>query len=331
MKAVLLVGGEGTRLRPLTTSLPKPLVPVANVPYLDQLLYFLEKLEIDEVILTACYLSAQIEAFCGRPRESGMKLTYVVEQSPLGTGGAVRNVASRLDGTFLVFNGDVLTDFDLVSLTAFHREKKAGMTLALVPVSDPSRFGVADLRPDGRIVKFVEKPPKGEAPSSFINAGIYVVEPETVDSIPGGIKFSIETGLFPRLAEEGRLYGLVSDAYWIDIGTPECYLQAHRDFLDGRVKLKPAASADGDWRRTKVFAAPGAVIEPGAEVGPYVVLGENGKVFAGARISGSVLLDGVAVEAGAVVTDSIVGSGCRVPRGTLLERKIALFPEEKSF
>jgi mannose-1-phosphate guanylyltransferase len=324
MKAVLLVGGEGTRLRPLTLSLPKPLVPVMNLPYLEQFLFFLETFGVDEVILTACYLSNQIENFC-QTSTSRVKLRYVVEANPLGTGGAVGNVASFLNETFLVFNGDVITNFNLERLIRFHHEKKGKMTLALVPVEDTSRFGVVDLRFDGRISAFVEKPPKNEAPSCFINAGMYVMEPDVLTRIPKGVKYSIERELFPELADDGVLLGLVQeDAYWMDIGTPEGYFQVHQDAFNGKITLKGSTEK-------KVLVGEGSHIDPSAVVGPGVVLGRNCRIEHGARVVESILWDNVVVGEKANLFHAIIGSNYVMAPRQNVQGKILCLEGEKSF
>lgn len=334
MKAVLLAGGEGTRLRPLTLDVPKPLVPIAHLPYLEQLISRLRRHGIRELILTACYLSEQIRDFCAESRE-GMKLTYVVEEIPLGTGGAVGNVGAQLDASFYVLNGDVLSAFDMSSLLDFHRSKNALATLALVSVQDPSRYGVADLTGDGRIARFVEKPKRGEAPSNCINAGIYVLEPEVLKLIPPREKVSIETRIFPEIASRGKLYGQVQDAYWIDVGTPMDYLQAHCDFLAGKIDLMTAEPRAGEnWvssraeiargaqLRAPVLIGRGCRLEEGSVVGPYAVLGRNCHLAPGSRIERSVLWDNVRLEKRTRVFKSIVGSGVLVEAGAILENEV---------
>lgn len=335
MKAVLLAGGEGTRLRPLTYDLPKPLFPVVEIPYLQQLVYYLSKFGINEMILTSCYLSHQIEDFCRLNQGGGFKLTYVVEEDPLGTGGAVRNVSDHLDETFLVFNGDILTSFDLGDLIQFHREKKSGFTLALTPVEDPSRYGVAELEGNGRIKKFVEKPSQEETPSNFINAGMYVVEPRTLKLIPKGRKVSIEREVFPALAASAELYGCVQKKYWLDMGTPADYLRAHFDFLDRKVPLHSCAKWDGkNWMGKEVQIKPGArvippvlfgdrcIVESGATVGPYSVLSKGCKVYSGAKVERSVLWKEVEIGKKSLVLGSIFGDGVCVEENSKWENEI---------
>lgn len=335
MKAVLLVGGEGTRLRPLTYDVPKPLLPVAEIPYLARLVNYLSRFGIDEIVVTACYLSEQIKSFCRESHGNGVKLTYVVEESPLGTGGAVGNVADHLDGTFLVFNGDILTDFDLHSLLQFHHDRKASATLALTPVDDPSRYGVAVLTPEGRIAQFIEKPKKDEAPSRLINAGIYVVEPAVLSKIPKGKKLSIERELFPELAAAGHLFGSVQEKYWLDMGTPEDYLQAHVDFLNRKITLDSHAAWNGEiWLGRDVKIEKGTrvlppvligdetTIESGSEIGPHAVIGKHCRIFRGATIRSSVLWDRVRVGKNAHISKSILGSGVAVGENETLENQI---------
>lgn len=325
MKAVLLVGGAGTRLRPLTHDVPKPLLPIAEVPYLEQLVHYLAKFDVDEMILTSCHLSEQIEAFCGRTQGLEFKLTYVFEETPLGTGGAVGNVGNLLDETFIVLNGDILSNFDLTRLVRFHHKKKGALTIALIAVEDPSRYGVAELTKESRIERFIEKPKKEEAPSRYINAGMYVVEPEVLKSIPKGKNISIEREIFPRLAEWGTLFGCVLDDYWLDMGTPSEYLQSHYDFLRGKIALKSRTSWNGqNWLGRNVTINPGAkivspvllgdgcVVESDAIIGPDTVLGKGCVVEAGAIVEGSVFWESSRIGRKARVKRTIAGAGAQI-------------------
>lgn len=317
MKAVLLVGGQGTRMRPLTYDVPKPLLPVAGVPYLEQLIYYLKRFGITEIILTACYLSDQIKVFCAREQEFGMSLKYVIETSPLGTGGAVANVRNLLDGPFFVFNGDILTDFNLSELRSFHQERKGKISLALVEVEDPSRFGVADLRSNGAIARFVEKPKKEEAPSRYINAGVYLIDPSVLSLVPEGAACSIERELFPKVAARGGLFGKVFTGYWLDMGTPEDYLKAHRDFLDHKINLKNGGAAAGS-----ALVGKNSTIEAGASVGPHVVIGRDCVIERGATVLRSVLWNRVKIGSGCRVVDSILGDDVSVDHQSHLQEEV---------
>ncbi len=324
----MLVGGEGTRLRPLTLTTPKPLLPVANRPFLERQLAWLAAHGVGEVILSMGYLPNRFEehfAGAGRDASSGATVRYVVEAEPLGTAGAIRFAAEGIDERFVVCNGDVLTDLDLGAMVRFHDERGAEATISLTQVEDPSAFGVVPTRADGEVVAFVEKPLPGKAPTNWINAGTYVLEPSFLDRIPPRLNVSIERETFPRLlAEPGALYGFAADGYWLDIGTPEKYLEAHVDALAGRVGTPPAPGArevqpgvwvQGDGRiaadakvEAPVLIGAGTSIESGARVASSV-LGRDVTVDDGADIERAVLLDGVRVGRAVEVFDSIVGPG----------------------
>ena len=320
MKAIVLAGGEGTRLRPLTWTTPKPLLPIVNRPFLEHQLAWLAGHGVTEVVLSLGYRS---DAFAGRSF-SDLPLQVAAEPEPLGTAGAIRFAAEAggVTSRFLVCNGDVLTDLDVSALVRFHEEREAEATIALTRVDDPSAFGVVPTDDDGRVLRFVEKPPPGEAPTDWINAGTYVLEPSVLDDIPSGRAVSIERETFPGLLTRGgRLYALPSPAYWLDIGTPAKYLEANADRLarSGGASLvgpgatvAPGAAVDGS-----VLGA-GAVVEAGAKV-LRSVLFEGARVGPGAEVTDSVLAAGAAVEAGAAVSGvSIIGPGAVVPPGERL-------------
>jgi mannose-1-phosphate guanylyltransferase len=336
MKAVMLVGGFGTRLRPLTLAVKKELMPVANRPFLEHVLAHLAKHGVDEAILTTGYLA---EAFADFPAERahGVKLTIVKEEEPLDTCGAVKNVEHLLDGTFLVLNGDIFTSLDITGLVAYHRERETLGTLTLKPVDDPSAYGLVPIDDDGRIERFIEKPSPEEIVTNLINAGTYVLEPEVLNYVPVGEPFSFERpavgGLFPLLLAEGEaLYGYVSDSYWLDIGTPAKYLKANRDALDGLVGISPPGieQARGVFvgRSTDIdpsahLVAPcvlgdGVRIGRGATIGPNTSLGDGVQVGGGASVSSSTLHERVTVGNGATITDSILAAGVHVGSGTEL-------------
>lgn len=333
MRAVVLVGGEGTRLRPLTYTTPKQLLPVAEVPMIERVLTGLARHGVDHAVLSLGY---RPDAFADAYPDSlaaGVKLSYAVESEPLDTAGAIRFAAGHagLDETFVVVNGDVLTDLDLSALVQFHRRRGAVATIALVPVEDPSRFGVVPTDPEGRVIAFVEKPPPGEAPTNAINAGTYVLEPGVLDRIPPGRRVSVERETFPALAADRALYAMVSDDYWLDTGTPEAYLQANMDLVSGRRGEPPAPGAsaveNGVWVigspslggevRPATLIADGADLRAGSVV-RSAVIGERVLVEAGARVEKSVLLAGAVVEEAAVVRGSIVGPRAIVERGAVL-------------
>src|SRR6266446_3261587 len=251
MKAILLVGGKGTRLRPLTLHTPKPIVPIFDRPFLHYQLDLLKQVpEIDEVILSLNYQPRRIEEIFGDGGDSGLAIRYVVEPAPLGTAGAVRYAGESVRESVVVFNGDVLTQVDLEAVIALHRERKAKATIVLTPVENPSAYGLVETDPQGNIRRFLEKPNADEITCDTINAGIYILEPETFDRIPKDTPWSIERSFFPSLIERQETFvAYVYRGYWIDIGTPEKYMQVHEDIMDGRYighRGRPAAPfADG--------------------------------------------------------------------------------------
>lgn len=314
MKAVVLVGGQGTRLRPLTYTTPKALLPIANVPFLERQLAWLARYGVDEAVLSLGYMPEAFTRHFHDERFGDMKLRFVVEHEPLGTAGGIRFAAEGISERMLVCNGDVLTDLDLSAFVRFHVERGAAATISLARVDDPSAFGVVPTHPDGEVIAFVEKPPREQAPTNWINAGTYVLEPEVLDPIPPRLNVSIERETFPRMLERpGRLYAMQSDAYWLDIGTPQKYYEAHHDVVTGRLGTPPAPGATA--------RAPGVWVQRGAEVardavliGP-VLVGEGATVGAGACLEEAVLGPGVEVGAGATVLRSVILAGASVAPG----------------
>ncbi len=294
MKAVVLVGGEGTRLRPLTLSVPKQMLPVGGRPMIERVLEWLSSHGITEAVLSLGYRpDAFIEAYPSG-ESCGVALSYAVESSPLDTAGAIRFAAfeAGLDEAFVVVNGDVLTDLDLTGLVAFHRDRRAEATIALTPVADPSSFGVVPTDEAGKVEAFIEKPPAGEAPTNLINAGTYVLERSVIDRVPSGRRVSIERETFPELAAEGRLFALGSDAAWLDAGTPAAYLRANLAYAE-----------------TGTVA--GSVIR--SVVGVGVEIGE------GSWVESSVVMDGAVVGPRARVVGSIVGPRANIGEGATLD------------
>lgn len=306
MKAVVLVGGEGTRLRPLTYSVPKQMLSVAGKTVIERVLGHLSEHGVDEAVLSLGYkpdafLAAYPDGHCGP-----VKLHYAVEGSPLDTAGALAFAAHEAgvnDGTFIVVNGDVLTEFDISRLVAFHRDRGAEASVALTPVPDPSRFGVVPVDDKGKVEAFIEKPPPGTAPTNNINAGIYVFEPSVLERIPSGRRVSVEREVFPALVGSGSLYALASDAPWLDMGTVEKYIDANISLARAEGTL-----ADPGW--------PG--VADGASLSDSV-LSAGARVAEGAQVSGSVLLSGSAVGERAVVRDSVVGPGAIVGSDAVVE------------
>ena len=307
MQAVVLVGGFGTRLRPLTLRVPKQLLPVGHVPMIERVVAHLGASGVTEVVLSLGY---QPDAFLEQYPEgtcAGVRMRYAVEPEPLDTAGAIAFAAREAGITdrFVAVNGDVITSLDVAGLWRSHEERGASASIALTPVDDPSRFGVVPLDADGRVEAFIEKPDPGTAPSNWINAGTYVLEPEVLERVPAGRRVSIEREVFPALVAEGSVFGVQSDCYWIDAGTPEAYLRVHRDLLDGLT---------GD---SVEAVAAGATVATGATVERSFV-GTASTVDDAATVRDSVLMAGVRVLPGATVVDSVVAAGAVVGAGASL-------------
>jgi mannose-1-phosphate guanylyltransferase len=319
MKAVVLVGGGGTRLRPLTYAITKPLAPVLNEPLIGLLIRHLARHGVDEVVLAASASDKRIEDAIGDGAAYGIKAGYSYETEMLGSGLAVKEAARRFDEPFFVCNGDVLTNVDLTAMQAAHKARAAIMSIFLAPVEDPSAFGTAAIEPDNRITKFVEKPPRGTEPSNLVNAGTWLFEPEVLEHIPDQkMDGSIERLVMPGLIAAGRLLlGFPSDAYWLDVGTPERYLQIHADLLAGKLPgWLPSGAKDGTLVGTGTNISDGAVV-----TGPSSI-GSNCDIGASVRIERSVLWDGVSVGSGAIVSDSIIGTGCSIGPNAVIEGAI---------
>ena len=338
MNAVILAGGKGTRLRPLTLNTPKPIVPILARPFLGLQIDLLKKTGIDNVVLSLSYQPRRIEEIYGDGSGHGVKIHYTVEPEPLGTGGAVKNAEHLLEGRIVVFNGDVLADLDLAAVLRFHEERQAKATIVLTPVDNPTAYGLVETAEDGRVQRFLEKPSYDEITCDTINAGVYVLEPELLDYFPDGENYSFERGFFPSLLEdEVPFYAYVHRGYWIDIGTPEKYLRVHRDILSGVMPLddfKPNAGGtyvapdatveSGAKIQGPSYVGPGAIVKAGARLEPYAVLGSNCRVEESASIGNSVLWSGVRVGAEAVVKDALIGRSAHIGHHASVDGGIVL-------
>ena len=312
LPAVILVGGEGTRLRPLTASTPKPMLPLVDRPLLAYTFEHLARHGVSRAVLSCGYLPTQIEAHFG-DRHGELELSYRVEPTPPGTGGGIRFGAAGIEETFVALNGDVLHGADLGAMVAFHRERGAAGTILLAPVDDPSRYGLVRCAEDGRVRAFVEKPRAEEIDTNLINAGLYVLEPEVLDLVPPDRPVSIERDVFPRLVEAGSLYGFRLDGYWRDIGTPESYLDAHHDVLERNFDSELGDALGNDY----MLVAPGARVDPGARLVPPVYVGPGAVIEAGARIGSlAVVGAGAVIGAAARVDSSVVAAGARIGERT---------------
>ena len=333
MRAVVLVGGFGTRLRPLTYSVPKPMLPVGHRPIIENLVTMLADAGIEQVVLALGFkpepfMQAFPDGVC-----AGVELHYAVEPEPLDTGGAIRFAAEHagITDTFVVVNGDVLTDLDVASLIEFHRSRAAEATIHLTPVDDPSAYGVVELDDRGRVSRFVEKPAPGTAPSNLINAGTYVFEPSVLTRIPTGRKVSIERETFPQLVADGTLFAMSTDDYWIDTGRPATYSQANFDVLDGvRAKLRctevsSGAHVDASASVKHSLISAGVTVGAKASVTDSILIG-GAVVAEGAAVSGSIVMG--RVHSGATIIDCVIGADGVVEAGARLSG--ALVPDPNS-
>jgi mannose-1-phosphate guanylyltransferase len=331
MKAIILVGGEGTRLRPLTYSVVKPMVPVANRPFIEHVILKLAAHGINDIVLAMGYKPDSIFAYFKDGIGPGIKLTYSLEKTPLGTAGAVKNAGGNVKDTFFVLNGDTFSDIDYTEMLDLHRRNRAGATIALSHVDDPTRFGVVETDENGRVRAFIEKPAWENVTSHWINAGVYILEPSVLDCIPDGQFFMFEKGVFPPMLEKGeRVFACQSKAYWIDMGRPSQYHQLNRDILRGlcssplhRVKditIDPSCVVHPSARITGPSVIDGncSIGEDTIITGP-VVIGRNCLIGKGASISNSVLWENIFIGAGASVIDSIIASGVKIIENARLE------------
>jgi mannose-1-phosphate guanylyltransferase len=320
LEAILLVGGQGTRLRPLTIGTPKPLLPTAGVPFLAHQLAKAASAGVSRVVLATSYRAEMFEAVFGDGADFGLEIAYVHEAEPLGTGGGIRNAAASLrsgpDDPVVVLNGDVLSGHNLRAQLDLHRKADAAVTLHLVEVPDPARFGCVPTEPDGRVRAFLEKSP--EPVSNQINAGCYVFARRYIDAIPAGEVISVERATFPGLIEAGEtVMGYLETAYWLDVGTPATFIRGSCDLVLGGL-ASPATPGD----RGEALLLPGAVVDGSATLADGTVIGSGSTVGVDAVVAGSVVFDGVTIGAGARVTGSVIGAGARIGPGAVLHEAV---------
>ncbi|MFE1552846.1 sugar phosphate nucleotidyltransferase [Streptomyces sp. NPDC058718] len=318
-EAILLVGGKGTRLRPLTVNTPKPMVPAAGVPFLTHQLARARAAGVEHIVLATSYLAEVFEPHFGDGSDLGLSLEYVTEEEPLGTGGAIRNVASRLhsgpDEPVLIFNGDILTGLDIRALVDTHATSGADVSLHLTRVEDPRAFGLVPTDATGRVTAFLEKPQTPEEiVTDQINAGAYVFRRSVIDRIPTGRPVSVERETFPELLSSGaHLQGMVDSTYWLDLGTPQAFVRGSADLVLGRAPSPAVPGRCGDR-----LVLPSARVAPDAKLTGGTVVGADAVIGDGARVAGSTILAGAVIEPGAVITDSLVGAGARIGARTVL-------------
>lgn len=322
MRAILLIGGLGTRLRPFTLTTPKPLLPILNRPFLSYQIKHIRSYGIRDIVLCTAYHPEAFQRVFGRGQWEGVRLRYVHEKTPLGTGGAIKNAERHVQGTTLICNGDILIDFDIAEFARFHRRQKALASILLTRVKDPTAYGLVETDEKGRIRHFREKPSPGEITCDTINAGAYLFEPEAFTLIPKGIPSSVERELFPRLLKLGRpLFGKIISGYWLDIGTLEKYRQAHDDLLAGVYPTripgrkrgtstwmeKNARVGEGVSFKGRVLVGEGTTIGPQAQVEGPTVIGRHCRLGRGVSIRHSILMDSVRIDDGARLENVIVG------------------------
>jgi mannose-1-phosphate guanylyltransferase len=319
VKAIILVGGEGTRLRPLTYTTVKAMVPVLNKPFIEYVFRYLNSHKIREIILAMGYKPDCITDYFGDASQLGTKLVYSIETEPLGTAGAVKNAEQYIDDAFFVMNGDIFTDLNLTEMLRFHENKGAKVTIALTPADDPTRFGVVETDTNQRVTRFVEKPKREQATSNMINAGVYIIESQVLKCIPKGKRSMFERTVFPALLAEGEpVFGYATDAYWIDTGTPEQYLQLNRDLMFGK-------SVQVDFKPEEIRINEGASINPKARLTAPILVDGDCTIGKGAQLKGPVVIGtGCAIKDNAIIENSILWQNVTIgERATLKDCIVA--------
>ena len=356
MKALILIGGLGTRLRPLTCNTPKPMLPLLNRPFLTYQVDLIKKYGIKEVIFCLSYLPKAFKDYFGDGKRFGIEIRYVLEKKPLGTGGAIKNAQKYIDETTIIFNGDALTNLNLEAFYGFHKKKKAKVTIALTRVKDPTAYGLIERDKKGAIKHFIEKPGWDEVTCNTVNAGIYLFEPEVLKSIPDKVHCSVEREVFPQLLEkEEALYGYIpKNCYWLDMGTLEKYMQAHFDILEGkldyqipgrkssiryvlssgmpyrraveadiytgqRVKISPDAQVNG-----KLVVGDNTIIDKNTQIHGMVIIGNNCLIAKDVILSDCVILDNVRIDEGAKLENCIVDNNCQIEKYAALTKGTAI-------
>ena len=325
-----MAGGKGTRLRPLTSNQPKPMIPIANTPCMEHIVRLLKRHGFEDILVTLEFMTEAIQAYFGDGSEWGASIKYSVEEEPLGTAGSVKFAEDRLTERFVIVSGDALTDVDLTKVLAFHEERGAEATLVLKGVEDPSEFGIVEIEEDGQVSNFLEKPDEEEVFSYTANTGIYLLEPSVLRDIPAGQEYDFAGELFPKLLEEGRrVYGYTTEGYWEDIGNIEQYMGAQRDVLDGRVQgIEPPGErlkegvyvgrdvrVDEDQLEGPVLLGDNVKVAPDARLGPYSILGPNTSVGARASVARSTVAEGSSIGEEAELEGALVGRVCNIGNG----------------
>jgi mannose-1-phosphate guanylyltransferase len=320
IKAVILVGGPGTRLQPLTDSIPKSLVPVLNKPFMEHTFAYLKHHGIEDIILTLSYLPETIINYFGDGSRAGVHLSYCIEEEPLGTAGAVKNAEEHLDNTFVVLNGDVFSDINLADMLAYHRKNRSVTTISLKRVDNPSAFGVVETDDTGRVQRFIEKPPADEANTNWINAGIYILEPEVLEHVPAKTHYMVERGLFPHLVASGeRVFGYPFRGYWMDTGTLKYYYSLNCDLL----LSKTSSQLVGDLDVNQVYYDPDIDTDPSARITPPTIIGKGCRIAPGVSITGPVVIGpGCVLGKGVSIENTVIWDNVKIGARTRLNRCI---------
>jgi mannose-1-phosphate guanylyltransferase len=334
MQALILVGGEATRLRPLTCNMPKAMVPVLNTPFLEHVIRYLGRHQVNDIILAQGHLPRPMEEHFRDGRRFGAKLTFALESRPMNTAGAVKNAEQFIQGRFYVLNGDIFTDLDVTDMLRFHLEKKAKVTIALTPVENPTAYGLIETTPEGRVTRFLEKPSWDQVTTNMINAGTYILEPEILNDIPAQTNYSFERQLFPALLARGEaVYAYPSSSYWIDIGTPEKYLQVHQDLLNGKSRGYPAQGQTvrlGEGCRIDptvqmqgpVLVGDGCTISRGVKITGPAVIGACSTILEEAVIEGSVIWYNTRIGPKAIIQNTLVANDCHLEAEACVEKAV---------
>ena len=320
LKAIILVGGEGTRLHPLTHNMPKSMVPVLNQPFLEHIIAYLKEYGVENIILALSYYPEVIQDYFGDGSNLGTRLTYCVESSPLGTAGAVKNAEQYLDNTFIALNGDIFTDLDISDMLSFHRHKKAKATIALTWVDNPCAFGAVETDDDGRVRRFIEKPSPDQVTTNWINAGLYILEPEVLKHVPPGSHYMFEKGLFPLLLELGEpVYGYHFSDYWLDMGTPEKYLCLNCDLLLSKAKN----ILIDDLSQDKIFCDQDAIIHPSTKIAGPAIIASRCQIGPRVYIKGPVIIaPDCYIGEDAILEETVLWRGANIGKRAVLKKCI---------
>ena len=314
MKALFLAGGKGTRLQPLTDKVPKPMVQIMNKPLLERTMVNLKNCGISEIVISSCYMSRYIQDYFGDGGQLGLNIKYIVEEVPLGTGGAIKNAESMFNDTFIIFNADILSDIDIMKFVDFHKSSKVLATIAAIEVEDPSAYGAIESDSKGYIVSFIEKPKPEEILSNYINAGIYIIEPEIFAEISGDCVVSLERDVFPKILKKGHKLAVYKDSsYWADIGTLEKYMQVHKDIMGGNCRM-----IDCNYTGDNICIGNNVRIHPRAELVAPVYIGDNVSIGARTVVSNSVIGNNVNIGAESRITGSILWNDIKIGREVTL-------------